>query len=75
VHVIQIKQEREAASITGGSLPSPVVSRWKRAKAWWTGPISGDGIPSGYGVYKVDDSDIRWYYNSTDKTKEHQLRI
>ena len=43
--------------------------------AWWTGPICGDGTPSGYGVYEVDGSKVRWYYKSTGKPKEHQLRI
>lgn len=43
--------------------------------AWWTGPICGDGTPSGYGVYEVHGSDIQWYYKSTGREKEHQLRI
>jgi len=43
--------------------------------AWWTGPICGDGTPSGYGVYEVDGDDVKWYYKSTGKGKEHQLRI
>ena len=43
--------------------------------AWWTGPICGDGTPRGYGVYEVNGSEIRWYYKSTDKDKDHQLRI
>jgi predicted phosphodiesterase len=43
--------------------------------AWWTGPICGDGTPSGYGVYEVDGSEVKWYYKSTGKPKEHQLRV
>ncbi|HVI44689.1 MAG TPA: calcineurin-like phosphoesterase C-terminal domain-containing protein [Chitinophaga sp.] len=43
--------------------------------AWWTGPICGDGTPSGYGVYEVDGSDIKWYYKSTGLAKEKQLRV
>jgi len=43
--------------------------------AWWTGPICGDGTPSGYGVYEVDGNDIKWFYKSTGKPKDHQLRI
>lgn len=43
--------------------------------AWWTGPICGDGTPSGYGVYEVNGSDVSWYYKATGKPKEHQLRI
>ncbi|MBO0952694.1 calcineurin-like phosphoesterase C-terminal domain-containing protein [Fibrella forsythiae] len=43
--------------------------------AWWTGPICSDGTPSGYAVYEVDGGDIRWYYKSTGKPREHQLRL
>ncbi len=42
--------------------------------AWWTGPICGDGTPSGYGVYEVDGSEIRWHYQSTGLPKDKQLR-
>jgi hypothetical protein len=43
--------------------------------AWWTGPICSDGTPNGYGVYEVDGDNIKWYYKSTGKEKEHQLRV
>lgn len=43
--------------------------------AWWTGPICGDGTPSGYGVYEVDGSDIKWHYKSTGLAKEQQHRV
>lgn len=43
--------------------------------AWWTGPICSDGTPSGYGVYEVDGSEIKWYYKSTGLPKEKQLRV
>jgi hypothetical protein len=43
--------------------------------AWWTGPICGDGTPSGYGVYEVDGDKLSWYYKSTGQPKSHQLRI
>lgn len=43
--------------------------------AWWTGPVCSDGTPNGYGVYEVNGSDIKWYYKSTGKPKEHQLRL
>ena len=43
--------------------------------AWWTGPICGDGTPSGYGVYEVDGSEIKWYYKGTGLPKEHQIRL
>lgn len=41
--------------------------------AWWTGPVCGDGTPSGYGVYEVNGSELKWYYKSTGLPKEHQL--
>ena len=43
--------------------------------AWWTGPICGDGTPSGYGVYEVKGSDVHWYYKSTGLPKTHQLKV
>lgn len=43
--------------------------------AGWTGPVCGDGTPSGYGVYEVDGDDIKWYYKSTGFPKEHQLSV
>ncbi|HEX8461251.1 MAG TPA: calcineurin-like phosphoesterase family protein [Segetibacter sp.] len=43
--------------------------------AWWTGPICSEGTPNGYAVYEVNGNDIKWYYKSTGKPKEHQLRI
>lgn len=43
--------------------------------AWWTGPICFDGTPSGYGVYEVNGSDIRWYHKAVGHDKTHQFRI
>lgn len=43
--------------------------------AWWTGPICGDGTPSGYGVYQVEGDDIKWYYKSVGFDKTHQITI
>lgn len=43
--------------------------------AWWTGPVCGDGTPSGYGVYEVDGNELKWYYKSTGLPKEHQLSV
>lgn len=43
--------------------------------AWWTGPICSDGTPSGYGVYEVEGSELKWYYKSTGNEKSHQLRV
>ncbi len=42
--------------------------------AWWTGPICTDGTPSGYGVYEVSGGDVKWYYKSVGKDRQHQFR-
>jgi hypothetical protein len=42
--------------------------------AWWSGPICYDGTPNGYGVYEVNGSTIQWYYKSTGKDRNHQMR-
>jgi predicted phosphodiesterase len=43
--------------------------------AWWTGPICGDGTPSGYGVYEVDGNEIEWHYKSVGFDKENQIAV
>ncbi len=43
--------------------------------AWWTGPVCSDGAPEGYAVYEVIGDDISWYYKSTGKPKDYQLKI
>jgi hypothetical protein len=43
--------------------------------AWWTGPICTDGSPSGYGVYEVNGSELKWYYKSVGQERDHQFRI
>jgi len=43
--------------------------------AWWTGPICGDGTPSGYGVYSVKGTELSWHYQSTGREADHQVRI
>ncbi len=43
--------------------------------AWWTGPICGDGTPSGYGVYEVKGTELSWYYQSTGKEADHQVSL
>jgi hypothetical protein len=43
--------------------------------AWWTGPICGDGTPSGYGVYSVKGTELSWYYQSTGKEADHQVSL
>jgi hypothetical protein len=42
--------------------------------AWWSGPICGDGTPSGYAVFEVDGEDVRWRYQSTSHPADHQIR-
>lgn len=43
--------------------------------AWWTGPVCEDGTPSGYGVYEVDGTKLKWYYQSTGLDRKQQVRI
>lgn len=43
--------------------------------AWWTGPVCHDGTPSGYGVFEVDDTSIRWTYKATGLPLEQQMRL
>lgn len=42
---------------------------------WWTGPICGDGTPSGYSVYDVDGESVSWRYQATGKDPGHQIRV
>lgn len=43
--------------------------------AWWTGPVCEDGTPGGYGVYEVNDNEVRWYYKSTGKPSSYQMKV
>ncbi|MBS7564072.1 calcineurin-like phosphoesterase C-terminal domain-containing protein [Mucilaginibacter sp. Bleaf8] len=43
--------------------------------AWWTGPICTDGTPEGYAVYEVKGDEISWFYKSTGKPKDYQLKV
>lgn len=43
--------------------------------AWWTGPICYDGTPSGYAVYEVDGTSVRWRYQSTGQPADVQMRL
>lgn len=43
--------------------------------AWWTTPICDDGTPAGYGVYEVDGTEVRWYYKSIGRDRDHQMRV
>ena len=43
--------------------------------AWWSGPICEDGTPCGYGIYKVQGTNLTWHYQSTGMPADHQMRI
>jgi hypothetical protein len=43
--------------------------------AWWSGPICGDGAPSGYSVYEVRGEEVTWRYKPTGQGFDHQLRV
>lgn len=43
--------------------------------AWWSGPICGDGTPSGYSVYEVSGESVSWRYQATGKDAGHQIRV
>lgn len=43
--------------------------------AWWTGPICEDGTPSGYGVYEVNGTSLKWYYQPTGLSRKEQVHI
>ncbi len=41
--------------------------------AWWTGPVCEDGTPSGYGIYEVDGTELKWQYKSVGHPLDYQL--
>lgn len=41
--------------------------------AWWTGPVCEDGTPSGYGIYEVDGTNLKWQYKSVGKPLDYQI--
>jgi len=43
--------------------------------ALWTGPVCGDGCPSGYGVYEVDGTSITWYYKAAGRSRMEQMSL
>ncbi len=42
--------------------------------AWWTGKICEDGTPNGYGVYKVNGTQLSWLYKATGEDSSYQLK-
>ena len=42
--------------------------------AWWTGAICEDGTPNGYGIYKVNGTDLSWHYQATGKEPSYQMQ-
>ena len=43
--------------------------------AWWSGPICGDGTPSGYSLYEIRGEEVTWRYKSTGRPLDHQMRL
>ncbi|PWS29049.1 metallophosphoesterase [Pedobacter yonginense] len=43
--------------------------------AWWTGPVCEDGTPRGYGVYQVNGTELKWYYQPTGLSRKEQVHI
>jgi hypothetical protein len=43
--------------------------------AWWSGPICGDGAPSGYTVLEAAGETVRWRYKATNHVPDHQMRL
>lgn len=41
---------------------------------WWKADICMDGTPSGYGIYQVDGTDVKWIYKSMGHPVNYQLR-
>lgn len=41
---------------------------------FWQAPMNCDGTPLGYRVYEVNGNDLKWYYKSIGKNKNHQFR-
>lgn len=41
--------------------------------AWWTGPVCEDGTPSGYGIYEVDGTELKWQYKSVGHPLDYQM--
>ena len=42
--------------------------------AWWSGPICGDGSPSGYSVYEFRGEEVTWRYKATGFAFDYQIR-
>ena len=41
---------------------------------WWRGDVCLDGTPMGYGVYEVNGTDVSWYYKTSGRSGDYQLR-
>ena len=41
---------------------------------WWHADVCIDGTPQGYGVYEVDENQVKWYYKSAGHPKDYQFR-
>ncbi|TWI84470.1 calcineurin-like phosphoesterase C-terminal domain-containing protein [Chitinophaga japonensis] len=44
--------------------------------AWWRPQqVAADGTPNGYAIYEIDGDTVQWYYKSTGKPRELQMRL
>src|SRR5690606_11426479 len=72
---IQYKVENTPSIMEHNS--AAVCATW-----WWTGykryaaknQICKDGTPGGYGVWEMDNKNLKWYYKSTGYPKDYQFR-
>lgn len=42
---------------------------------WWCSKLCVDGTPCGYGVYQVEDNQVKWLYKSYGETEDYQFRV
>lgn len=43
--------------------------------AWWRSGTSKDGTPNGYKVFEFSGPETKWYYKSTGKPADYQMRV
>ncbi len=42
---------------------------------WWTSQVSSDGAPRGYQVFEGEGRNISWYFKSTGRDDNYQMRV
>ncbi|NGM61576.1 metallophosphoesterase [Sphingobacterium sp. SGG-5] len=72
---VNYKVERNSGKIMEHNTAA-VCGTW-----WWTGTSGGagnqiapDGSPTGYGVWEMNGTDIKWFYKSIGHEKDYQFR-